>query len=201
MLSVTSKEFAKYGYKLKGDYESVTSFLINHSPMPKENNLYVRDDLEFKKLEIFKSIKEEIYGLGAIETGYCNGYNNKLNCMEYHTCPEVDIAATDLVLLLATQEDIVDGKLDSKKVKAFYVKKGEAVVLYPYVLHFSPCRVSEEGFKCAIVLTEGTNRDLESKPNDPKLWKENKWLLAHPDTNQAKLGAYVGIVGENIEIK
>ena len=201
MLNATSKEFNKYGYVLEGDFSEVTSFLISSSPMPKENNLYQRDDEEFKKIPSIKKIQEEIYGLGAIEAGYCNGYNNKLNCLEYHTCPEVDIAATDLVLLLATQEDIKNGQIDSKDAKAFYISKGTAVVLYPYTLHFSPCRVNDDGFKCAIILTEGTNRDLLVKPNDPKLWKENKWLLAHKDSNQARLGAYIGIVGENIEIK
>ena len=201
MLSVTSKEFSKYGYVLEGDFSEVTSFLISSSPMPKENNLYQRDDEEFKKLPSIKVIQEKVYGLGAIEAGYCNGYNTKLNCLEYHTCPEVDIAATDLVLLLSAQDDIKNGQIDSKDVMAFYIKKGTAVVLYPYTLHFSPCRVNDAGFKCAIILTEGTNRDLTSRPNDPKLWRENKWLLAHKESSQAKLGAYIGIVGENTEIK
>ncbi|MCR4880127.1 MAG: DUF4867 family protein [Bacilli bacterium] len=201
MLNATSKEFNKYGFVLDGDFSSVVDYLLNHSPMPKENNLYVRDDEAFKALPIISRLKEDIYGNGAIEAGYCNGYNSKLNCLEYHTCPEVDIAATDMVLLLATLGDIEDDKLDSKKVEAFYIKKGEAVVLYPYTLHFSPCKVNEAGFKSAVILTEGTNRDLSSKPANPKLWKENKWLLAHKDSNQAKLGAYIGIIGENIEIK
>ena len=53
----------------------------------------------------------------------------------------------------------------------------------------------------AVFLHKGTNLPLESKTSDPKLWAVNKWLYAHKDTKQARDGAYVGIVGENIEIK
>lgn len=201
MLTIKDPEFQRYGYELKGDYRSIVSYLEKNSPMPQSANLYVRDDPEMHHLDGIVDICEEVYGLSTIETGYCNGYNSKLNCLEYHSCPEVDIAATDLVLLLADQNDVKDGKVDSSDCKAFLLKKGEAVVLYPYVFHFSPCKLSDEGFKCAIILTDGTNRDLEKSPSDVRLWKENKWLYAHPESNQAKLGAYVGITGENTEIK
>ena len=33
------------------------------------------------------------------------------------------------------------------------------------------------------------------------LWARNKWLLAHPDTSEAKNGAYVGISGDNIDVE
>ena len=36
--------------------------------------------------------------------------------------------------------------------------------------------------------------------HDPQLWACNKWLLAHPDSAEAKAGAYVGLVGENVHI-
>ena len=35
---------------------------------------------------------------------------------------------------------------------------------------------------------------------DKRLWARNKWLLAHKDTSEAAAGAYVGLVGENIDI-
>ena len=152
------------------------------------------------KLKSFSEIKETVYGLGKIESGYCNGYNSKLNCLEYHTCPEVDVASCDLVLLLATMDDVKDGVIDSSLVKAFLLKEGEAVIINPYVFHFSPCKLTSAGFKCAIILTDGTNSDLETKPVDNRLWKVNKWLFAHPESNQAGLGAYIGIKGDNIEV-
>ncbi|MCR4562330.1 MAG: DUF4867 family protein [Bacilli bacterium] len=200
MLEIESEDFKKYGYVLRGDYSDVVSFLLEKSPMPKENNLYVRDDEAMRDIPTLVELKERIFGLSETENGYCNGYNSKLNCLEYHASVEVDIAATDLVLLLALPKDIKDGVIDSKDVKAFYVKKGTCVVLNPFTLHFSPCKVSDDGFKCAIILPMGTNRDLPFAPKDKKLWKENKWLFAHENSKQASLGAYVGIIGDNIEV-
>ena len=107
----------------------------------------------------------------------------------------------DLVLLLARQEDVKNAKVNSNDIKAFLLKKGDCVSLYPYIFHFSPCKLSNEGFRCAIILTDKTNMDLESIPKDNALWKINKWLFAHEDSSQAKNGAYIGIEGENIEIK
>ena len=201
LLTTESKEFKKYGYVLEGDYSDIVSFLLSFARMPEANNLYVRDDKSMLACKSISKIQEKVFGFGNIETGYCNGYNSKLNCLEYHNAPEVDIAANDLVLLLATQDDVKDGFIDSKDVKAFLVKKGTCVVLNPFTFHFSPCKLSDEGFKCAIILPDGTNKDLDVPVEDKKLWKENKWLFAHEESNQAKIGAYIGIKGENIEIK
>ncbi len=199
--SVTDPEFQDYGYVLSFNTDEIVSYLKEKAVMPKENNIYVRDDKDMKSLSGVDEIHEKVYGLGDIEVGYCNGYNSLLNCMEYHTCPEVDIAADDLILLLARPKDLKDEILDSKDVKAFLVKKGEAVCLYPYTMHFSPCKLSDNGFRCAIILSDKTNMDLDKKADDKALWKVNKWLLAHKDSKQATLGAYVGIVGENIKVE
>lgn len=192
-------QIEEYGYFLNIDTSDIVSYLHNKSNFPKENNLYVRDEECFHDANGIEAIKESVFGNGDIEVGYCNGYNHKLNCLEYHACPEVDIAGDDQILLLALKKDIVDGVLDSKKVKAFYLKKGQALVLYPYTLHFSPCRIEENGFHCAIILSDKTNMDLEKKPEDKMLWKVNKWLLAMDGTIQANAGAYIGIKGENID--
>lgn len=200
ILSVTDPSFKEYGSVLNIDSSDIVAYLKNQARMPEENNLYVRDDLLMHSLKGIDEIKESVYGLSDIEVGYCNGYNSFLNCMEYHTCPEVDIAADDLVLLLAAQKDIHEGILDSKDVKAFLLKKGETVILNPYTLHFSPCKLSEDGFRCAIILTDKTNMDLETLPKEKTLWKVNKWLLAHKESKQASSGAYIGIIGDNLKV-
>lgn len=202
MIEISSNEELKeYGYFLSLDTSYIVSYLENKSQFPKENNIYVRNDKDFHEIPGVKLIKEEVFGNADIEVGYCNGFNTKLNCLEYHSCPEVDIAGDDLILLLALQKDIDEkGMLDSKKVKAFKIKKGQAFVLYPYTLHFSPCRLTNNGFRCAIILNDKTNMDLDSKPRDNKLFKVNKWLLAHKDAKQVSMGAYIGITGENIDI-
>ncbi len=198
--SVTDPLFAKYGKVLDLETDEMVSYLHNRATMPKEGNIYVRNDENMKVLRGISKIKEEIYGLSDVEVGYCNGFNSLLNCMEYHACPEVDVVGDDLVLLLANQDDVREGFLASKDVEAFLLKKGQAVCLYPYTFHFSPCKLSESGFHCAIILSDKTNMDLKETPKDKKLWKVNKWLFAHKDTVQAKNGAYVGIIGENIRV-
>ena len=198
--SVIDPLFSKYGKLLNLETDEMVSYLHERAKMPEEGNIYVRKDENMRVLRGISKVKEEIYGLGDIEVGYCNGYNSLLNCMEYHACPEVDVAGDDLVLLLANQDDVHNGVLDSKDVEAFLLKKGQAVCLYPYTFHFSPCKLSEDGFRCVIILSDKTNMDLEEEPKDKKLWKVNKWLYAHKDTIQAQNGAYIGISGENIRV-
>ena len=60
------------------------------------------------------------------------------------------------------------------------------------------------GFRVAIALPKGTNtqkRDFAAKTaEDRRLWAQNKWLLAHPDSPEAGQGAYVGLCGDNITV-
>lgn len=201
IVRATDPSFAPYGRVLKGDFSSAVSYLLNKTPMPPERNLYVRDEEAFRKLPLLQGLRGEVFGEMAIEAGYCNGYNSFLNALESHACPEIDIAATDLVLLLALPSDVVDGMIDSLKVRGFLLKAGEAVVLSPYTFHYSPCKLSAAGFKCGVILLEGTNMPLAGKAADPRLWMVNKWLYAHPDSLPAKQGAYIGIKGMNLEVK
>ena len=106
---------------------------------------------------------------------------------------------------MALESDIKDGKLDTACVKAFKAPAGVAVEVYATALHYAPCHVNEaDGFHTAVVLPKGTNTEkpaLTPKNEEDKwLWARNKWLLAHPETSEAAQGAYVGLVGENIDI-
>ena len=81
-----------------------------------------------------------------------------------------------------------------------------AVEVYATTLHYAPCHTdAKEGFRVAVVLPKGTN---EARPaisfindEDNRLWARNKWLLSHPESSEASQGAYVGLAGENIDIK
>ncbi|MGL6023006.1 MAG: DUF4867 family protein, partial [Cetobacterium sp.] len=131
-----------------------------------------------------------------------------LNGLEYHKSSEINVAVTDLVLLLAKTTEIKESELDSSVVKAFLLPRGMAVELYSTTMHFAPCKVSNDGFKCIVILPKETNTDisLEDKDilteEDKFLFKRNKWLLVHGDKQDliAK-GAFHGISGENLEIK
>lgn len=198
--SVNDKEFARYGCVLKDDYSSLIK-AASELEMPTEGSKYVPSVPSFEALSIREMIKEELFGELPIQMGNCWGYNSFLNALEWHKNSEINVAATDLVLLLAKLDDIEDGKLDSKKVKAFYVAKGEAIEVYADTLHFCPCQVEDDGFNCVVVLPEGTNTDLDNKPSDKLLFRKNKWIFCHEDNEGLKAkGVIPAIFGENYKI-
>ena len=136
-----------------------------------------------------------------IQIGYCNGHNHLLNAVEYHRDSEINIAVTDLILILGKEQDITeDHTYDSSKMEAFLIPAGTTIEVYATTLHYAPCNVAASGFKCVVVLPKGTNTDitLEEKhtPEDDLLFARNKWLLSHPDANIA--GSVAGIKGENL---
>ena len=202
--SVFDPEFREYGKVLTGYDTSELVEAMKKVEMPSEGVAYEPwiDSLEACK--IFGELGENAFGGMPIELGMCWGYNRSLNCLEYHRNSEINIGATDFVLLLAKQEKIIDGKLDTADVVAFEAPAGAVVEVYATTLHYAPCRVNEEGFRVAVVLPRNTNTDLEKgaekDPEDKMLWARNKWLIAHPDASEAGQGAYVGLVGENISI-
>jgi len=139
------------------------------------------------------------------QLGWCNGHNTKLNCLEYHRDSEFNLGTEDFILLIAKQDEIVDGILDTAKVKAFRVPAGVLVECYATTLHYAPCHCDpNKGFRVLVALPWLTNTDrpvMENKTaEDEILTARNKWLLPHPDSNEAKGGAKVGLQGENIDI-
>ena len=128
--------------------------------------------------------------------------------MEYHRCSEFNYSTTGLVLLLALPEVLKDGRMDAADVVGFYLPKDVVVEVYPMILHFAPCRAVESGYKSLVVLEKGTNLPVQ-RPDAKKepfteenlLFAANKWLTCHPDSPQAEEGAFVGISGENIEVR
>ena len=95
------------------------------------------------------------------------------------------------------------GAMDSGDVVGFYLPPMTAVEVLPLVLHFAPCRVSDRGFNCLVVLEKDTNTPIDgvdtgADGEEKLLWMRNKWLTCHPDSPQAGEGAYAGITGENL---
>lgn len=204
--SVFDKTFAEYGKVLEGyDFTSLLSTLESNSEKPADSVIYVPSVDALEATDVYAALRDNCYGGMPIEIGYCNGTNTKLNCFEYHRDSEIDIAADDAVLLVARQQDIIDGQIDSSKTEAFLCPKGTGVELYATTLHYAPCSAKKgEGFRVAIILPKGTNEDKPSftPKNEEDTWLQarNKWLIAHKDTNEAKNGAHIGITGENIDI-
>ena len=204
--SVNDPEFKEYGQVVSGyDVAELLKTLDEVTPLP-EGTDYVPLQAEVQALSITKEISDRLYGGMPIQMGWCNGHNTKLNCLEYHRDSEVNLGTNDFILLLGKQSQIgEDGLFDTDLVKAFFVPAGVLVEVFATSLHYAPCNAkSGQGFKVLVVLPMGTNTD---KPDftcknheDTLMTARNKWLLAHPESNEAKRGAGIGLKGINIDI-
>lgn len=199
---VTDPAFRKYGQVLEGyDFTGLIKEM-KHTPVP-EDVIYVPSVEELETLDIMKDLQNKGYGGLPVQIGYCNGHNKKLNAVEYHRNSEINVAVTDLVLLIGHQQDIEpDHTYDTSKIEAFLVPAGTGIEVYATTLHYAPCHVNEGGFQCVVVLPKGTNTDLtfqtEKTGEDSLMTAKNKWLIAHEDAKIA--GAFNGLKGENITI-
>ena len=158
--NVLDESFRKYGKVLKGyDFSSLLR-AMRHTPVP-EDVVYVPSCEEMESLEVAKELQNKGFGGLPIQIGYCNGHNKKLNAVEYHRNSEINVAVTDLVLLLGCQQDIEeDFTYDTSKIEAFLVPAGTGIEVYGTTLHYAPCNTEDSGFQCVVVLPEGTNTCL-----------------------------------------
>ena len=202
--SVTDPEFKPYGKVLEGYDTAELMAAMEKIALPESGTAYEPGIASLEACAVFEQFRDRAYGGMPVQLGMCWGHNTKLNCLEYHRDSEVNVGAGDFILLLAKQDEIVDGVLDTACVKAFRAPKGAAVEVYATSLHYAPCQLSDAGFRVAVVLPKGTNT---AKPdyaaqNDEDTWMtaRNKWLLAHPESSEAASGAHIGLKGENIDI-
>ena len=199
--SVNDKEFQKYGKVLDIDTTEIIK-VAQAIEYPESGSKYVPSEPQFETLEVSKLINKEIFGEIPSQMGYCWGYNDTLNALEWHKCSEVNIAVTDLVLLLGDVRELEDDcKYNSENVKAFLVKKGEAIEVFATTLHFCPIMAKNDGFGCVVGLLKDTNTNLETPSKDKRLFRKNKWIIAHND-NAALIekGVVAGIYNENYKI-
>lgn len=116
---VTDSSFGKYGRVLQG--YSICRILkeMEHTPLPKEV-IYVASVEEMEALPEAEAFKNRAFGGLPIEIGYCNGDNHKLNGLEYHRSSEINIAVTDMILLLGSQQDVgTDFTYDTSRWRRF----------------------------------------------------------------------------------
>lgn len=204
--SVNDPEFKSYGRVVTGLKDTCNEILeaLEATLLPEATG-YVPEETVLQELPAMVEISEHCFGGMPVQLGWCNGHNTKLNCLEYHRDSEFNLGTEDFILLLARQDEIENGVLDTAKVKAFKVPAGTLVEVYATTLHYAPCHCdANKGFRVLVALPKGTNTDkpvMENKGGDDHLlWACNKWLLAHPESSEAAQGAYVGLTGENIDI-
>lgn len=199
---VESAAFETYGRVIKSLDTDAVLAAAERIENPPSGSAYVASQPEFEALAMKEEIQNEFFGTLSAQIGYCWGHNNFMNATEWHTCSEINIAVTPLVLILGHVWDIQDGTIDSSKFQAFYLPRGTAVEVYATTLHFCPCEVSEDGFGCVVALSQGTNTDLQIQPKDKKLFRKNKWIICH-ESNDALLarGVVPGITGINYKVE
>jgi len=177
---------------------------MKETPLP-EDVVYVPSVAELEELAVSKEMEKKLYGQLPIQVGYCNGHNKKLNAAEYHRSSEINIAVTDLILILGRQQDITpDYTYDSGKMEAFLVPAGTVIEVYATTLHYAPCHAEEGGFRCVVILPKDTNTELEPageavNEEDRLLFAKNKWLIVHKEGGLPE-HAYIGITGENLSV-
>ena len=203
--SVYEKEFAPYGRVAAGLDTAALLDALQKTPQPETGVEYVPQDESLQSLPFAQQAQDHLYGGMPVQLGWCNGHNTKLNCLEYHRDSEFNLGTEEFILLLARQEEIENGLLDTAKVKAFRVPAGVLVEVYATTLHYAPCHTDPaKGFRVLVALPAGTNTEKPAVPpvteEDRLLWAKNKWLLAHPASDEAAAGAYIGLAGENIDI-
>ena len=203
---ITEPLFSSYGRILSLGDTSELFKTLESMPIPDNGNCYEASVQCLNSCSIMQTVGSVVFGELPIQCGYCNGNGHRLNALEYHKCSEVNYTTTGMVLLLGLPSQLNDGFIDSSDLVAFRVPPDVLIEIFPLVLHFAPCRVDSNGFRCLVVLLQGTNLALDgectyTKGEGKLLWMKNKWLTCHPDSPQAANGAFAGITGINIDIE
>ena len=199
--NVEDDSFRVYGRILKGIEVEELLAQMQHTPLP-EDVVYEPSDESLEKLSVYQVMKNSVYGGLPVQIGYCNGHNQKLNALEYHRSSETNVAVTDMILLIGRQQDIEsDDTYDTAKVEAYLVPAGTVIEVYATTLHYAPCGVDGQGFRCVVVLPKGTNYEIKPdqiREEDKLLAATNKWLIAHKDAHIE--GAFAGLKGVNLTV-
>lgn len=207
--SVKDPAFRRYGRIVDNVDVKALVEALKATPVP-EGVAYEPSVEALEALPVMQELSEITYGGMPIQIGYCNGHNSRLNAVEYHRDSEINIAATDAILLLGQLQDVEpDHTYDTAKIEAFLVPAGTAVEVYATTLHYAPCGVDGKGFQVAIVLPRGTNYPLRTAHakadgdttcnEDCLLTAVNKWLIGHKEGGLDE-GSFLGLRGENPDI-
>ncbi len=209
ILPVSDPAFRKYGRIITNvDFSGLVE-AMKGTPVP-EGVVYEPSISELEGLPVTEEISAVVYGEMPIQIGYCNGHNTKLNAVEYHRDSEINVAATDAILILGMLQDVeADHTYDTSKMEAFLVPEGTGVEVYATTLHYAPCGVEGRGFRVAIVLPRGTNYPLKAshpkaagravENEDCLITAVNKWLIGHEEGG-LEPGSFLGLRGRNLDI-
>jgi hypothetical protein len=215
IFSVDDPEFDSYGRVVNGVDSTAIMDVLKMLPL-QDDMRYVASEQMLEDLPAADFFRNHVFAGMPIQMGSVTGRNSRLDCLEHHMCSEIVMDTEDVVLLLAKREAVemiedpeaqfgVRPQLDTSEVEAFSAHAGQIVELYNSTLHFAPCGMNDtHEYRGLVVLSKGTNGqkpDIHAAAvEDLTLWAKDNWLLAHAGAPQAQAGAYVGLVGENIDL-
>ena len=206
---VTDAAFRKYGRIVDNvDFSALVAKMAD-TPLP-EGVAYEPSVSMLEALPVAEDISVKVYGEMPVQIGYCNGHNTLLNALEYHRDSEINVAASDAVLMLGLLQDVEeDSTYDTSRVEAFLIPAGTAVEIYATTLHYAPCDLNGRGFRVAVILPKGTNYPLKAShtkvsggrapEEDALLAAVNKWLIGHAEGGLEE-GTFLGLKGENLRL-
>lgn len=200
---ITDPSFKKYGRIVDEiNFGNLIQKLNDCTQVP-EGVAYEPSVEALESIPEFDEIRDKLYGEMPIQIGYCNGHNVKLNAVEYHRDCEINVAATDAILLLGLLQDVNDDyTYETAKMEAFLLPKGCAVLIHATTLHYAPARQNMEAFRVGIILPKNTNYPLSKKHEgreDKLITAVNKWLIGHEEGGLDD-GAFIGLLGENLNV-
>lgn len=204
--SVYDEAFRPYGRVVTGLPCEALLSAMETVPMPERGVAYEPAIPALEQCsEAFAAFRDRAFGGMPVQLGMCWGHNTRLNCLEYHRDSEFNLGTEDFILLLAGMDHVHDMMLDTAHVTAFRVPAGVLVEVYATTLHYAPCHTdAEKGFRVLVALPRGTNTAApaiaDPQGEEAYLTACNKWLLPHPDSDEARNGAKVGLTGINIDI-
>ena len=130
---VTDARFRKYGKVIRNiDFSALTE-AMKKTPVPSDV-VYEPSIAELEALPVAKEIEKVFYGELPIQIGYCNGHNVLLNAVEYHRSSEINVAVTDLVLLIGSHSVI-----PSTMPRRITFSNSIKLMLTPFQKHISLC--------------------------------------------------------------
>ncbi len=124
ILSVNDPAFAKYGQIVKNvDFTGLVE-AMKTTPVP-EGVVYEPSVKELEALPVMQVLTHVFYGEMPIQIGYCNGHNSRLNALEYHRSSEINVMATDAILMLGLRQDVeADYTYDPQRWKPSWYLRG-----------------------------------------------------------------------------
>ena len=113
--SVNDPEFKSYGNVWDDVPSELTSPVLealSATPIP-EGSKYVASAPELEGVKDADKLGFLMFGGRPFQLGWCNGHNTRLNCLEYHRDSEFNLGTEAFILLLAKQDEMENGVLDT----------------------------------------------------------------------------------------